>query len=288
MDSDSLWCDLYGDSAQSKMETYVNDVSSIYESNPTSICYQATLISLRTNGQFQIAPLGNTESSTALLYIHNYWAGTPPACPAIYRNQLCFMTGRDLDGNIIGRADGIGGTKPAPDSTAPNQYPYRGIQNDPNPMPYVICQDDHFHTNAQEEELISHELGHTWGAVHCDTSDGWDYQFCPRSTDACGIMTSSLGFGRTTFAVCNYNAIIAQRNLNEPVTFLCSDNPAGSVCYGWCGHGTMSEINADGPVGATIFVYRRNFDADQSYHEQLTLNRPMTYRAGKGPVTIGN
>lgn len=114
-----------------------------------------------------------------------------------------------------------------------------------------------------EWQVIAHETGHTFGAVHdCDTSQCVDantinsQQCCPLSSSTCDagakyIMNPSTGDGITAFSPCTVGNICSAMGRNSVKTSCLSDNKGVTVISPQqCGNGIV-EANEDCDCGGT-------------------------------------
>ncbi|MCC7171353.1 MAG: IPT/TIG domain-containing protein [Planctomycetes bacterium] len=152
------------------VETVMNAVDAIYRSE-VDIAYELTLVVVRTTNT---DPYTSSDSGTLLNQFRNHWTSQFSSVP---RDTAHLMTGRAVDGNVIGLA-------------------YVG----------VICNgsygfglsESRFTSNAvYRASLTAHELGHNWNVSHCNGQGD------------CAIMCSSIGGcnGLSTFAVQDENSI---------------------------------------------------------------------------------
>ena len=107
---------------------------------------------------------------------------------------------------------------------------------------------------STEWQVIAHESGHTFGAVHdCDSqtcSDGTSVnaqQCCPLSTSTCDagaqyIMNPSTGQGITQFSECTIGNVCSAIGRNSVNTSCLSDNKGvTTISGGQCGNGIVEE-----------------------------------------------
>ncbi len=132
----------------------LNNVEAIYLMQPF-IRYEITTIIVRTS---EADPYSSTSPGGLLNQFDSHWSNSQSSVP---RDIAHFMTGKDLDGGVIGVA-----------------Y-LSGICSFNNG--YGLSQ-SRFTTNLTSRVgLTAHELGHNWDANHCDGQSD------------CGIMCSGLG-----------------------------------------------------------------------------------------------
>ncbi|MEW6744473.1 MAG: M12 family metallo-peptidase [Planctomycetota bacterium] len=134
------------------IETILNGVELIYERD-TQITYELSVIVVRTS---EPDPYDSTDPGTLLGQFQALWNG---ALRPLRRDTAHLMTGKELDGNIIGLA-WVG----------------------------VVCVRDYGYGLSQylrnlysDVGLVAHEVGHNWNAGHCDGDSD------------CYIMCSGLG-----------------------------------------------------------------------------------------------
>lgn len=146
------------------IENVMNGVSLLYESE-LNITYELTTIVIRDYAE---DPYMSNDATTLLNQFKNEWNSR---MLHVHRDVAHLMTGRTLDGGIIGIAnvnhmcETCGGSG------------------------YALSQSLFSPLMAKRVCLTAHELGHNWGACHCDdpncTRDGPDPD--------CGVMCSFLG-----------------------------------------------------------------------------------------------
>ena len=144
------------------IESITNAVNVIYERD-VSITHEITEIRIRTA---EPDPYTATSPSGLLNEFRTHWNAnhSPSSGDYIARDIAHLMTGRDLDGNIIGIAHF--------DSVCDNLF---------SGMGYGLSQSTWSSNFDERVALTSHELGHNWSAVHCD------------AVGDCRIMCSDIG-----------------------------------------------------------------------------------------------
>lgn len=197
LDSDYLFFQRAGGTSTAvvvDVEGLMLAIQMIYERD-TSIAYSITSIVVRTTPPAD--PYSSTDSYTLLCQFRNQWNNVLGAIP---RDITHLLTGRQLDGSIVGLA-WLG--------VVCNSAGSSGIQGCTNfeNLGYGLSE-SLFTTNyANRINLTAHELGHNWNACHCDqggcTGGGADAD--------CGIMWSFIT-GSTTFGSRSINAIVDHRN----------------------------------------------------------------------------
>ncbi len=161
------------------VELVMNAVEGVYDNSPILIVYELTTIVVRTTSA---DPYGTQSAPGSLLNLFASVWSTPPE-NAIHRDVAHLFTGVNLDGSIIGIAQ-------LADICTTNSY---GLSQ------------SRYTTNFNSRvALTAHELGHNWGAAHCDGSA------------ECRIMCSGLGgcngLSPLTFASGPTNQIVSYRN----------------------------------------------------------------------------
>jgi hypothetical protein len=124
------------------IEAILNSVEAIYEGD-VGITYSLTAILVRTN------PLADPYTATApdalLSQFRIEWISNQAA---IVRDTAHLMTGKEIDGSVIGIAFGIGAIC--------------------NAGSYALSQSHWTNFYPERVAVTAHELGHLWGAHHCD------------------------------------------------------------------------------------------------------------------------
>lgn len=290
------WIAIYGNipDAQTQLQSIMNSIDAVYSLNAVSICY-ATSATILHASPFSPQPTAGNDAAENLRQIENHAVNPSGLYFGRYFHNLQLFTGEDLQ---VGGESGVVGLGRlgaiVPVGTAPNFYPNHGNSSNFGTGPYTIVED--VNVLSRRVELSCHEIGHNWGAQHCSTHEG-DSQGCT-GTDAtacpffgptrCGIMTACLSSfsGDTSFAACSGNTITITRNANAAVLVSCTQQY--TLCANSCDFGSLAGANASVPAAANVYVYRRTFDANQSWAENILLNRPAVYRAGgTSPVLLG-
>jgi len=139
------------------IENVLNGVSLIYESE-LNITYELTSIIVRSSA---VDPYTSSDPTTLLLQLRNEWNNFRLN---VHRDITHLMTGRDLNGAIIGAA-----------------YPNSMCEVCAGANGYGLSQSRFSVLMADRVFLTAHEIGHNWGAAHCDGQSD------------CGIMCSVIG-----------------------------------------------------------------------------------------------
>lgn len=165
----------------SSVTNTVNDITSLMNLvgapySDVSIAFEITTILVRATAS---DPYVATDPGAVLTELQSEWSANQQG---VKRDTAHLMTGKNLDGNIIGVAflNAIcSGT-----------------------IGYGVNQARFSSDDASRTLLVAHELGHNWDASHCDGDPG-----------GCGIMCSSLGgcSGTTGFSPAPVAEIDAHR-----------------------------------------------------------------------------
>lgn len=141
---------------------HLNSVAAIYETD-VDITYRISTIIIRTA---EPDPYGSFEAETLLDQLQDHWQANHLDIEAEHAHLL---TGKNLNGSTIGFA--------------------RGSNGYCNTKRYGLSQLDYNSSFSRRVALLAHELGHNWGACHCDQSD------CTGggSDGDCGIMCHIIG-----------------------------------------------------------------------------------------------
>lgn len=167
-------------STVSDIEMILNFVNHTYQLQ-VDICYTITGVIVRTT---EPDPYSATDSTALLCQFTSHWSTTNP----VGRDVAHLMTGKELDGLTVGV--GWIGTICAGIFDLTNVCP--GLPD--GRADYALSQSRFSNSIAGRHNVTAHELGHNWGACHCDigtcTGGGPDPD--------CGIMNSFVD-GSTTF-----------------------------------------------------------------------------------------
>lgn len=212
------------------IENVLNGVSLVYE-RELNITYELTTIVVRTNA---VDPYSSTDPTTLLGQFRSEWN---VHMLNVHRDIAHLMTGKDLDSTFIG-----------------NSYVNHMCETCGG-YGYGLSQSRFSVLMADRVCLTAHELGHNWGACHCDqpncTGGGIDPD--------CGVMCSMLGgcagtcesFGARSLATINATASTAPclATLAPPLQFpLCETFESGLNNATWS-YNAASDIstNASNP-----------------------------------------
>lgn len=155
---------------EADINSITNQINFIYERD-VNLCHEIGDIIVRTA---EPDPYTSTDSEDLLCEFRTEWNTNQDS---IDRGLAHLMTGKNLDGNIVGTGYG---------DTVCNGIGI-GCGEDSN-YSYGLSA-SHFYSNMSERvELTAHMLGHNWGARHCNDSGN----SCSDSPD-CAIMCSTTG-----------------------------------------------------------------------------------------------
>lgn len=160
------------------METVMNQVEFIYDRD-LDINYEFTTFVVRTASD---DPYAATDAGELLCEFRNQWNGTPEN--SIQREVAHLFTGKALVGTTIGIAwNGV----------VCNQN--GNACGDFDDLAYSLVESKFFGASFNERVALScHELGHNWGAPHCD-GDGDCHIMCSGLGGCNGIAGANLKFG---------------------------------------------------------------------------------------------
>jgi predicted outer membrane repeat protein len=161
VDTDVEFFQLNGSSVAATLadiENIVNGVSLLYEQE-AGIAYELTTVVIRT-GDVDSDPYSSTHHLTLLEEFRNTWNSS---MLEIHRDVAHLMTGKEIDANIIGVA-------------------HTGTMCEvcTNAYGYGLSQSRFSTLMSKRVVLTAHEIGHNWGADHCDGNPN------------CGLMCSAL------------------------------------------------------------------------------------------------
>lgn len=239
------------------IEAVMVGVDAIYRAE-VGIQYVVNRIIVRTSDP---DPYSATNRDTLLTQFYDEWNDNHGGQE---RDVAHLMTGKDIDGNTIG-------------------YGSVGVLCDVESA-YAFSQ-SRFSTNmVSRAGLTAHELGHNWGASHCDGAGD------------CSIMCSIIGAcagNLTQFGVGETNQIVAYRNsasclggFNNTVWVNAGNNSGSEDGSPESPYNTLREGLWAASPGGTIVLFGGNYDFDRT---ASILNRPVTLtkQPGVGTVLIG-
>jgi hypothetical protein len=197
-DADWPFFQRYGGSTnvQSRIATVINTMNVAYERDVNITHVITTTL---TRGSAAADPYSTTDPATLNVQIETEWNGQG----AITKDVIQLFTGREIDGNVIGRANHIGAICTA--------------GGDPN----CFAQSDFNNNFMSACDLSMHELGHLWDAVHCSCSN-------PAST----MNPSITSINRFTFSndQDNIGQIVAYRNSRGCLGTAAGSAPPNNDC----------------------------------------------------------
>lgn len=207
VDADSQFLAANGNSVTNTVndiENVMNSTEFVYERD-VDVTFEITTIVIRTSGA---DPYTGTNSSNLLGQFQTQWTSNS-LVSGIRRDVGHYFTGRNLSGSVIGVA-------------------YLGTVCSTT-SGYSLVESKFSNNLSARVALSAHELGHTFGAGHCDAQGS-----------ACKIMCSGLGgcggIGLPNFGVNESNVIAGNAAglscltpLADPVPLPFSDSFAGSL-----------------------------------------------------------
>ncbi len=163
------------------VETVMDAVEAIYERD-TGITYEVTRIIVRPA---EPDPYTSTDVLTLLCQLRAEWNAAPLS--SVPRDVAHLLTGKDIDFNIIGAA--FGGT------LCNLQARVNGCPGGRDDVAYGFSQSLFTPFLGSRVSLTAHELGHSWGAAHCDTDSNSCHIMCSGLGACEGIFGDNLKFG---------------------------------------------------------------------------------------------
>ncbi|MFQ5414815.1 MAG: M12 family metallo-peptidase, partial [Phycisphaerae bacterium] len=217
VDADTEYFNAHGSVAgtEAQINAVINTVNVQYESQ-VAITHLITTIIVRTSTD----PYTTTDPQGRLCQFILEWTNNQTG---IQRDVAHLFTGANLNGGVIGIAADIGGTGICVNSgcCGCGQFGTQGS--------YTLAQSDFNGNFSCATDLSAHELGHLWGAFHCN---------CPSNTMNPFITCAN------NFSAGSINSITAYRD-----TRLCLD---GSGPPPVCGNGIVEPgEQCDPPDGVT-------------------------------------
>ncbi len=213
--------------AQDRMAAIINVMNHQYMRD-VNITHRITASLVRTA---EPDPYTATDRIPLINEVATQWINNHAA---ITRDLVQLFTGREMDGNIIGRARGIAAVCSS------------------NVNSYSLVQSDFSATFACQTDLSSHELGHLWGAVHCT---------CSGATMNASITCTNTFVATGSQSVADIDAYAATLNcltngVVRPTNDLCSQATAITADGTYLGNNTGAttdggQINC-GSVGAGV------------------------------------
>ncbi len=135
-DTDQQYAALFGTGTAGRIELILNVVNMQYEAE-VGITHDLSVILVRSGS----SPYTSTAPQTLWNQLQSEWENNQTA---VQRDVVHLLTGKNLDGTTVG----LGPI----DTICSNQG-------------YALSQ--HINPFANMTDLVAHELGHNWGAVHC-------------------------------------------------------------------------------------------------------------------------
>ncbi|MBL8879620.1 MAG: hypothetical protein JNG88_10920 [Phycisphaerales bacterium] len=263
-DADREYFQFWGSvsAVQNRITSVINAVNNQYR-NQVGIEHQITTIIVRTS---EPDPYSSSDNDGLLCQFINEWTSNQQS---IAFDVAKLFTGRDIDGNVIGRASNFG-------EICDRQGSCDGSGGGLDDGAFCFSQNDCCGTFACATDLASHELGHLWGAHHCNPCEGT-------------TMHTPLQCANT-FAQFSINEIVAHRNSR---TCMCgSPTGCGNPVYvdssaAGCEQGSASDpfdTVAEG-IGYVCPGGAVNITAG-TYPEAININQSMTLHAVGGTVNI--
>lgn len=161
-DADVEYFNDYGSVAavEDQINAVINAVNMQYESQ-VSITHQITTIIVRTA---QPDPYTSTDPEGRLCEFITEWTNNHGSVP---RDVAHLFTGAEIDASVIGIAADIGNSGICVNNGSCTGGPYGPLGS------YCLSQSDFNGNFGCATDLTAHELGHLWGAFHCN---------CPSNT----------------------------------------------------------------------------------------------------------
>ncbi len=228
---------------QNRINAVINTVNIQYEAQ-VALTHQITTILVRTA---EPDPYSSNDSTTLLCQFITEWTNNQGG---ITRDVAHLFTGKSINGGTIGQAADIGDICHASGCCNCGVFGTDGS--------YCIAESDFNGTFSCATDLSAHELGHLWGASHCN---------CPGSTMNPSITCAN------SFNSGAINSIIAYRNSVSCLTGSCGipGPPENDTCANASviGNGVIpySTLNAgtDGPQNPSNSC--NDFGQPQTWHD---------------------
>ncbi len=197
-DADTEYFNDYGTvpATEARINSVINTVNSQYETQ-VAITHLITTIIVRTASD----PYTSTDPEGRLCQFITEWTNNQGA---IQRDVAHLFTGVDINGGVIGIAADIGATGICQNNGACTGGQF-GTQGS-----YCMSQSDFNGSFACATDLTAHELGHLWGAFHCN---------CPSNTMNPGITCTNV------FSGGSINSISAYRDTRTCLDGSCAGGP---------------------------------------------------------------
>ena len=163
------------------IETVMDAVEAIYE-HDTGITYEVTTIVVRT---VEPDPYTSSDNNVLLCEFRNTWNDAP--LTNIQRDVAHLFTARNIDGNTVGKA-WLWALCNETDSDCGNPLAVR--EN----VAYAFSASLFTSAMPVRAALTAHELGHNWGAEHCNGDDDC-HIMCGILGGCAGLTGDQLKFG---------------------------------------------------------------------------------------------
>jgi len=169
--------------AEARINAVINAVNLQYE-NQVGIRHEITTIVIRTESD----PYTELDAKDRLCELIQEWTSTQAG---IERDVTHLFSGADLRGGTIGIAADIGGTGICVSEGGCSGGRFGTFGS------YCLAQSDFSGSFACATDLTAHELGHLWGAFHCN---------CPASTMNARVTCTNTFGGRSIGSILRYRA----------------------------------------------------------------------------------
>ncbi len=222
------------------VEALMNNVTFVYERD-VNITYEIAIIVIRTNSGSQ--PYTSLDAGTLLCQFRSTWNTSPEN--AVQREMAHLFTGKNLNGSTIGLA-WVG--------VACNQAGFQcgSFGN----LAYALSEAKKSGFSLGfRTALVAHEIGHKWGANHCDGAGGGCFIMCSGLNGCSGVSGSNLKFGPSeqTAITAGLNSVSCPLNLADPISppFVETFPSAGINSTRWIyNQGVVTSQNGQNPPSA--------------------------------------
>ncbi len=186
-DADFEYFQDYGSVAEveARIATVINTVNQQYETQ-VGITHELTTIIVRTSS---IDPYTAFDSFGLLCQFITEWTDNQAAAP---RDVAHLFTGRNVDGGTIGRAADIGQTGICVNDGGCSGGQFGTFGS------YCFAESDFNGNFVSATDLTAHELGHLWGAFHCNCPSFTMNPFITSANQFSAGSISSIGTYRDT------------------------------------------------------------------------------------------
>lgn len=186
------------------IEGVMDIVEFIYERD-VAISYEITAVIVRT---VEPDPYSSTDPEALLCALRTTWNQAPHT--SIRRDTTHLFTGKNVDSNVIGIAFvGV---------VCNVQGRFSGCAGGRDDLAYGVSESRFTTSISRRTALTAHELGHNWGASHCN--GGSCHIMCDMLGGCGGVTGSNLKFGPTASSeIINHrNSRSCLTNLSPPLT----------------------------------------------------------------------